>query len=104
MAVWSHSTGSATVTYGMTLNGVACWPSNNTAATVGRPVADSELHRNGFDNWKCDDAARLFFVYGDQLNRIALDIGPTFGGYFQRGKHRPSYPAVFLGGVDTVRR
>lgn len=34
-AVWSHSTGTAAVTYGMTLNGVACWPSNNSAATVG---------------------------------------------------------------------
>ena len=34
-ATWSHSTGTAAVTYGMSLNGVACWPSNNSAATVG---------------------------------------------------------------------
>lgn len=33
-AVWSHSTGTAVVTYGMTLNGVALWPSNNTASTA----------------------------------------------------------------------
>lgn len=40
--VWSHSTGSASVTYGLTLNGVACWPSNNTATTAG-PISQSAL-------------------------------------------------------------
>lgn len=103
-AVWPHSTGSATVTYGMTLNGVACWPSNNTAATVGGLSQIANFIETSSTTGNVMTQQGFFFIYGDQLNRIGLDIGPHSGGYFQRGKHRPSYPAVFLGGIDTVRR
>lgn len=74
---------------------VSCYVIVTTAATTSSTLPPRNLIWTDNDNSNNQSA---------NVTATHLDIGPNFGGYFQRGKHRPSYPAVFLGGIDTARR
>lgn len=95
-AVWSHSTGSATVTYGMTLNGVACWPSNNTAATVGGLSQIANFIETGSTTGNVMTQQGFFSFTATSLTGLAWTSGQTLAATFNVANTDQVTPLFFL--------
>ena len=95
-AVWSHSTGTATVTYGLTLNGVACWPSNNTAATVGGLNQSANFIETGSTTGNVMTAQSFFSFTTTSLTGLAWTAGQTLAFTFNVANTDQVTPLFFL--------
>lgn len=93
---WSHSTGTAAVTYGMTLNGVACWPSNNSAATVGGLSQIANFIETGSTTGNVMTQQGFFSFTTTSLTGLAWTAGQTLAVTFNVANTDQVTPLFFL--------
>ena len=95
-AVWSHSTGTAAITYGMTLNGVACWPSNNSAATVGALGQTANFIETGSTTGNVNTVQGFFSFTATSLTGLAWTSAQTLTVTFNVANTDQVTPLFFL--------
>lgn len=95
-AVWSHSTGTATVTYGMTLNGVALWPSNNTASTANGISQSALIIETASTTGNVLTPQGFFSLTANSLTGLSWTAGQTLAVTFNVANTDQITPLFFL--------
>lgn len=95
-AIWSHSTGTAAITYGMTLNGVALWPSNNSAATVGALGQTAQIIETGTTTGNANTVQGFFSFTATTLTGLAWTSAQTLAVTFNVPNTDQVTPQFFL--------
>ena len=94
--IWSHSTGTAAITYGLTLNGVQCWGSNNSAATTGSLGQTAQIIETGTTTGNANTYQGFFSFTATTLTGLAWTSSQTLAYTFNVANTDQVTPLFFL--------
>lgn len=94
--IWNHSTGTAAVTYGMTLNGQQLWGANNSAATVGALGQTAQIIETGTTTGNANTNQGFFSFTATTLTGLAWTAGQTLAVTFNVANTDQVTPLFFL--------